>query len=89
MARKTVNVMEMLNQLNHILANDVNGPEFREGVILAVEAMLHTSGNYNGFSYLELHEVPHNQLPGINSNCADDERFTNTDSTRRYYFRGK
>jgi hypothetical protein len=93
MGRKTIEVESMLKFANERLAwvSEANTPEMRWGVIVMIEEILHKSGNYNGFRYLDNHELPSDVLPGVRRGEDGDaltyeERFTNTDETRRYYF---
>jgi hypothetical protein len=65
MARKTVDVLETKKKANLLLGlkGDVFTPEFRQGVISMIEAILHSTGNYKGFKYrysewdMEKHEL--------------------------------
>lgn len=56
MARKTFDVSEMLDWANGILAmpeTDVITPEHKQGVIHALDQILHATKNYHGFGYLD------------------------------------
>jgi len=90
---KTIKVSEVLQDINKKLAltEEVN-IEHRWGLISALEAILHSTGNYSGFQYLSIEEVPTGELPGINVDEKGEylenyeARFLNTDPTRRKYF---
>jgi len=88
MARKTFNVVEFKELVNSTLASTPeDAVQYRHGVIACLEFILHDTGNYKGFRYLTAAEVPYG-LPGINGPIEDlsyEERFANTDSTRRAY----
>lgn len=59
MARKTINVSEMIDWANGVLAmpeSDVITPEHKQGVIHALDQVLHMSGNYHGFGYLDTYD---------------------------------
>lgn len=84
MARKTFNVDDFRNQVNDVLRNSVSSAEERKGWMTALENILHSTGNYNGFCYLNETLVPAGQLPGIREEL--DELFVNTDNTRVHYF---
>ena len=88
MARKTFNVADFKELVNNTLATTGESElQYRCGIIAALEHVLHETGNYRGFRYLSKDEVLHGR-PGINSpieNLSMEGRFTNTDSTRRYY----
>ena len=88
MARKTFNVADFKELVNNILATTGEAEfQYRCGVIAALEHVLHETGNYRGFRYLYKDEIPTHCRPGINSpvDLTMEGRFTNTDSTRRYY----
>lgn len=78
MARKTVNVTDLLARVNKVLADSV--PEYVQGrhamAILLTDVLMDT-GNYHGFNYLPSEFVdgkPENGLrPGY-------------DESRRYYY---
>jgi hypothetical protein len=91
MATKTINVKKMVEFANARLTKD-NSREERNGIILMVEEILHSTENYKGYFYLNKNDLPNNVLPGIN---VDDDgyaltdyelRSMNTDDTRRHYF---
>lgn len=68
MAKKTYSVDEMWNNINISLKNSTNNyssAEQRLGIIKVLEMILHQTGNYRGFRYLMLDEVPDCHLPGI------------------------
>ena len=93
--RKTVNVEALTVTINRMLAVSTCSAEMRHGMINVLEGVLHDSGNYRGYRYLLLDEVPLEELPGLNQEvdangnvgvCADyTARFANTDGTRRQY----
>lgn len=85
MARKTFEVETLKNQINHMLATSENGPNFRSGLALLLENVLHETGNYKGFRYLLEGQCP--GLPGVNyldgvPHPDYKKRFENTDDTR-------
>ena len=90
--KKTFKVQALLDQLNWNLANDHQPSNSGRGpMMLLVEDVLHKTGNYRGFRYLEQHEVPVGCKPGIQPKStvgldADATyRFLNTDPTRVRY----
>lgn len=93
--RKTVNVEDLKNTVNNILANMYGDSEgdarYRKGMMTILEDILHSTGNYRGFQYLGIHQVPKNQKPGINmgpdGHVPNDYglRFADTDETRVVY----
>lgn len=86
--RKTVSVESVRETANNMFRTGVGSSELRLGVIVLLEEILHQTGNYNGFRYLFEDEVPEHCLPGINSGDGKsaEEKFANTDGTRRFYF---
>lgn len=55
--RKTAAVGTLLHRLNRFLASDESTPEEREVMAAFVEGVLHDTGNYLGFRYLDTDEV--------------------------------
>ena len=53
--RKTISVIEMVDYANLQLSrtDDFATKEFKQGIIVMVEAVLHRSDNYNGFRFLD------------------------------------
>lgn len=72
MARKTIEVGTLLHRLNYFLANDRGTPEERDIMIMFVEGILHDTGNYLGYRYIE--SPVEGEVDGL--------------GTRRYYFVG-
>lgn len=91
MARKTVDVSKMVDTVNEVLAQSECTPDMRQGMMNLLENVLHETGNYKGFRYLAINEVPKGEKPGINRDeygevSKDYEaRFANTDNTRVQY----
>ena len=88
--RKTVCVSSILEDVNHLLATNVVSPESRWVAISLLEKILHDTGNYRGFGYLNHKDVPVNQKPGIQvddlgNTLPYEQRFVNCDETRRFY----
>lgn len=80
--RKTIDVSQFVTGINEALkASTTLSKEFRWGLMAAAEAALHSSGNYKGFRYLTIDEVPNLQAPGIWWKDGQPD-FTDTDFTR-------
>jgi len=85
--RKTISVKDLVILANHALtgSGSMFTPEYRKGVCGLISTVLHTTGNYEGFRYLDAREVPPGEKPGIvyglelNPNEFPDE-------TRRAYY---
>jgi|TARA_R110000803_G_scaffold20986_6_gene53355 hypothetical protein len=52
MTRKTIKVEQLTKIVNNMLVNSTCSKEIRQGMIAVLESALHTTGNYNGFNYL-------------------------------------
>lgn len=93
--RKTVNVQDLKMVVNSILANHHgDGPgdaRYRAGMMDILEHVLHETGNYRGFQYLNKDQVPVGNKPGINTDDHGSPlndyglRFADTDDTRVVY----
>ena len=70
-ARKTVDVGALLYRLNYFLKNDKGTADEREVMCSFVEGILHDTGNYEGYRYLDRREYE-GEAEGL--------------GTRRYYF---
>jgi hypothetical protein len=73
--KKTIKVEELKNQLNEMLAHSSTAPDFRLGLCAAVEVLLHSTGNYKGFKYIDFE-------PGSSDFTMKMVR----DDSRRFYF---
>ena len=95
--RKTMNVEDLRNYANNQLSTSIRyerqkhmieniDAEFRKGVMAMIEAVLMDTGNYKGFRYLAVDEVPTGCTPGIRRERGADNQFDETDNTRVRYF---
>mgnify|MGYP000544678174 CR=1 FL=1 len=69
--RKTVDVGTLLYRLNYFLKNDKGSVDEREVMCSFVEGILHDTGNYEGYRYLDAREYA-GEAEGL--------------GTRRFYF---
>ena len=90
--RKTADISAIIETANRILAGQwpANTKEYRAGVIVMLENILHAADHWRGYRYLTNHELPGDVEPGVryraNGEIPDyEERFLNTDDTRRVY----
>jgi hypothetical protein len=60
MARKTIEVGPLLSRLNYFLASDKSTADEREVMCQFVEGILHDTGNYRGYRYLDTSEIDGN-----------------------------
>ena len=91
MPRKTFEIATFVETANTMLRISGGTVEAREALGTLVESTLMSAGVYAGFRYLTTDEVYDNALPGVrvgpNGNMLSyDERFENTDGSRRQYF---
>ncbi|MCX6783340.1 MAG: hypothetical protein NTZ20_05150 [Candidatus Levybacteria bacterium] len=91
MSRKTVTVAGLVDYANSVLRSNSGNEFYRRGVMRMIEPMLHETGNYKGFRYLLLNEIPIGNKPGINyiDNMPHPDYamlFANTDNTRIQYY---
>lgn len=63
--KKNIAVQRLIESVNAQNAGSTCSPEVRAGWNSLLENVLHETGNYRGFSYLNEFEVPKGQLPGI------------------------
>lgn len=59
-ARKTIEVGTLLYRLNYFLASDKSTADEREVMCTFVEGILHDTGNYMGYRYLDTDEIEGN-----------------------------
>jgi len=98
MAKKTISIKETVEALNHQLKNSdfqdldhTEGKMFRMGICSAIEHILHSSGNYQGFRYIGKDEAIKPYAFGCDySKLTEDPESArealNGDDSRRKYF---
>jgi hypothetical protein len=59
-ARKTVEVGTLLRRVNYFLKNANSTPDEREVLCTFIEGVLHDTGNYRGYAYLDTAEIEGN-----------------------------
>ena len=59
-ARKTVEVGTLLRRVNYFLASENSTAEEREVMCTFIEGVLHDTGNYRGYRYLDTAEIEGN-----------------------------
>ena len=91
MARKTVNVSELVDAGNHMLkVTPAGATEFRMGVIAMMERVMMDANNYGGYRSLLEDEVK-DGYPGVRCHNTPrlqngvDTWFVNVDDSRRQY----
>ena len=83
--RKTIQVKTMLDTVNLKLKTGTCNPDVRKGMCCIIEDILHMTDNYNGFYYLEQHEVPMTHRAGIIRDKTGENDHQFPDDTRRQY----
>ena len=91
MSRKTVNISGLVEYANSVLRSNSGNESYRRGIMRMIEPTIHDTGNYKGFRYLLLNEIPAGNKPGINYVGGMPHpdyamRFANTDNTRIAYY---
>ena len=100
--RKTLSVAEIVNQLNKNLLNSdfgvdldrTEGRAFRQGICAAIEQVLFSSGQYQGFKYIDKKDAVKPYAFGCDYSKLDADHipeaaFEGSDDTRRQYFIGR
>ena len=88
--RKTIDVEVVKEWANQQLESAdwaTNNPKiYRYGIMNMLENVLMSTGNYKGFRYLGVDEIPAGCTPGVRRDRDADHLFDNTDNTRVRYF---
>lgn len=91
--RKTIDVKYLVATVNEALRVSATDHKTRLGMIVLLENVLHETGNYRGYRYLTISEVPDGHKPGVQYCLGEPlpypDRFYNTDSTRIQYHTGE
>lgn len=87
--RKTLTVKKIVEKGNHFLrVHNQVGPEgraARKAVASFIETILHDSGNYRGFRYLNAHEMENGLPCGIILDSTGNHNHTYPDDSRVAY----
>lgn len=84
MRRKTIEVKNILGEVNRLNQKSTCSSDTRAGWNDLLEIILRTTGNYKGFGYLLVSAVPDGCLPGTIFNEVDGRTFP--DESRRFYY---
>jgi hypothetical protein len=90
-ARKTIEVGTLLHRLNYFLASDRSTAEEREVMCTFVEGVLHDTGNYEGYRYLDTDEIEGNgtrRFYFVSSRIQEDYDAAAELIEKHYYGRG-
>ena len=81
--RKTTRIVSLIKYVNRRNEWSTCPSDVRNGWNTLLEQILHSSGNYAGFRYLQVSEVPPGEQPGIQ---IVDGVNTYPDESRRQYY---
>ena len=89
-AKKTIKIDRLKEIVNGVLLNTCDEMrDNRQAATHVLETVLHETGNYNGFMYLDkdqMLESKYGHSVGIRIDKSDySEKFTGTDESRRRY----
>ena len=85
--RKSIRVSELVREVNRLNRESTCEPAMRAGWNDLLAHVLHETGNYSGFGYLEARDVPAGEKPGIiRDDVSNNHQFP--DETRRRYIGG-
>lgn len=84
--RKTLKLIELINEVNERLAHSKTGPEGRYALCMLLEQFLFANNAYAGFQYLTEEQVPKGHKPGIKWTGQPGKSFPyHPDDSRRVY----
>lgn len=81
--KKTISVKQLVDKVNEKNRLSTCSSDIRNGWNDLLEFVLRETNQYNGFGYLQQHEVPEGQLPGI---IKSPEKSTYPDDSRKVYY---
>lgn len=90
-ARKTVEVGALLRRVNYFLASDRSTADEREVMCTFVEGVLHDTGNYRGYRYLDTDQIEGNgsrRFYFVSSKIQADYEAADQLIEKHYYGRG-
>jgi hypothetical protein len=90
-ARKTIEVGTLLHRVNYFLANDRGTADEREVMCTFIEGVLHDTGNYRGYRYLDTDEIAGNgsrRFYFVSGKIEDDYTAAAALIEKHYYGRG-
>ena len=90
-ARKTIEVGTLLHRVNYFLASDRSTADEREVMCTFIEGVLHDTGNYRGYRYLDTAEIAGNgsrRFYFVSGKLEDDYTAAAALIEKHYYGRG-
>jgi hypothetical protein len=92
MPRKTIEVKKLVTMVNDILIHTADRHKDRRiGAYVLLHEILHKTGNYQGFAYLDKRDMRMSDsghsvgINGLGSEMDHDDLFRDTDDSRRFY----
>jgi hypothetical protein len=90
-ARKTIEVGTLLHRLNYFLASENSTADEREVMCTFIEGVLHDTGNYRGYRYLDTAEIEGNgsrRFYFVSSKIDEDYEAAKALIEKHYYGKG-
>ena len=90
-ARKTVEVGTLLHRVNYFLASDRSTADEREVMCTFIEGVLHDTGNYRGYRYLDTDQIEGNgsrRYYFVSGKIDEDYEAARALIQKHYYGRG-
>ena len=90
-ARKTIEVGTLLHRVNYFLASDRSTADEREVMCTFIEGVLHDTGNYRGYRYLDTDQIEGNgsrRFYFVSGKLEDDYTAAAALIEKHYYGRG-
>ena len=90
-ARKTVEVGTLLHRVNYFLASENSTAEEREVMCTFIEGVLHDTGNYRGYRYLDTDQIEGNgsrRFYFVSGKIDEDYEAARALIQKHYYGRG-
>ena len=90
-ARKTIEVGTLLHRVNYFLASDRSTADEREVMCTFIEGVLHDTGNYRGYRYLDTDQIEGNgsrRFYFVSGKLEDDYTAAAVLIEKHYYGKG-
>lgn len=85
--RKTIEVSAIREKVNKMLLESADeNVEGRNALIVFIGSILHESGNYHGFGYIDKAQSMTGSTFGVDMSKPQRNWFENTDRTRVHYY---
>jgi hypothetical protein len=91
LARKTIEVGTLLHRVNYFLASENSTADEREVMCTFIEGVLHDTGNYRGYRYLDADQIEGNgsrRYYFVSGRIQEDYEAAKALIEKHYYGRG-